>query len=103
MAVEDAERTLAGDDDVQAPVVEALGDLGDPGLAADSPRPDVRVAEDDPERLALVEAVADHRLVALLEDVERHELTGQQHQRQLEDRDLDGLFRHRGESRQQAE
>ena len=103
MAVEDAKRALAGDDDVQPPVVEALGDLGDPRLAPDPPRPGIRVAEHDPERLAVVEAVADHRLVALLEDVERHELAGQQDQRQLEDRDLDGFVRHRGESRQQAE
>jgi hypothetical protein len=33
--------------------------------------------------------VVDHALVALLEDVERQQLTRQQHQGQLEDRQLD--------------
>ena len=46
-------------------------------------------SQDDPERVVLVEAVLDHRLVALLEDVERDLLGWQQHERQLEDRYFD--------------
>ena len=70
-AVEDSKRTLAGDDDVQPPVVEALGDLGHPRLAADAPGAALGVAKHDPEGLALVEAASDHPLVAVLEDVQR--------------------------------
>ena len=39
---------------------------------------------EDPELALLVEALADHLLVALLEDVERHELAGQQHEAERE-------------------
>ena len=63
------------------------------GGAADPPGAPVVVAEDDPERLLGVDAVADHPLVALLEDVERHQLARQDHRRQFEDRQLDDPLR----------
>ena len=85
-----------GDDDVQATVVEALGHLGDAGLAADSPGAALVVAKDDPERLLLLETARDHALVALLENVQRQQLARQQDQRKLEDRELDSLVRHDG-------
>ncbi len=56
--------------------------------ASDPPRAPVVVAKDDAERLLGLEAVGDHALVALLEDVERHQLAGQQDDRQLEERQL---------------
>ena len=82
--IEDSKRPLAGDDDVQPTVVEPLGDLGDPRLA---------------EWLAGVEAAVDHPLVTLLEDVEWQQLAGKQHDRELEDRKLDRLGIHTGDSR----
>ena len=78
---------LAADDDVHAAVVEALQHLLDPRGAADRAGA-VVVAQDDPERLVLVQRAPDHPLVAVLEDVQRDLLAGQQHQRQLEDREL---------------
>ena len=39
---------------------------------------------EDPELALLVEALADHLLVALLEDVQRHELAGEQHEAERE-------------------
>ena len=45
-----------------------------------------------PNSLLLVEALADHLLVALLEDVQRHQLVGEQHEAEREQREaLDGL------------
>ena len=45
---------------------------------------------DDPELALLLEALSDHQLVALLEDVERDELAGQQHEPQREEREALG-------------
>ena len=80
---------LAGDDDVHPAVLEALQHLGDPRRAADPVGGAVVVAEHDSERLGGLEAVADHALVAVLEDVKRQELARQDHHRELEDRQLD--------------
>src|SRR5689334_10518237 len=38
--------------------------------------------------------MGDHELVALLEDVEGHQLSGEQHRRELEDRQLDRVLWH---------
>src|ERR687898_322197 len=89
-AVQHAERRLPGDHDVHAPVVEALEHVGDPGGAPHVPRTACVVAKHDPDRIAAVERAPDHALVALLEDVQRHELAGKKHDRQLEDGELAG-------------
>ena len=47
-----------------------------------------------PNGSSSLEAAGDHPLVALLEDVQRQQLARQQHQRKLEDRELDSLVRH---------
>ena len=47
-----------------------------------------------PNSLSCVEALADHQLVALLEDVERHELAGQQHEPEREQREALGRLHH---------
>ena len=57
-------------------VLEALEDLGDLHRAAVGLQPVVG-RPDDPELAPALQALADHRLVALLEDVQRHELVGQ--------------------------
>ena len=86
---------LSSDDDVEPAVVEALDDLGDPRRAADVPCRPLLVAEHDSEALAAVKRAADHALVALLEDVQRHQLARKQDDRKLEDRQLVPAFRHR--------
>ncbi len=94
-ALEDPEGLLAGDDDVEAPVVEPFEHFGDPGGAADPPGAAVVVAQDDAKRLLGLQAVTDHALVALLEDVERHQLSGQEDDRKLEQRQFaQGLVAH---------
>jgi adenylate cyclase len=95
--VEDAERSLAGDDDVDPAVVEALRNLGDACLAANPPRPGLGVVEDDSEGLSVLEAVGDHPLVALLEDVQREELARQENDGELEDRKLEAVVCHAGD------
>ena len=82
-AVEDPERGLSRNQHVHAAVVESLEHVRDLGGAADAPRGPALVAEHDPERLTAVQRVADHSLVAVLEDVKRQQLTGEQHDRQL--------------------
>jgi hypothetical protein len=78
-------------EDVEPAVVEALEHARDPSGAADLL--EAVVGEpDDPELALLLQALADHDLVALFEDVERHELARQQHEAQGEEREgLDGL------------
>ena len=49
---------------------------------------------EDPELALLVEALADHLLVALLEDVQRHELAGQQNEAEREEGEALDLLAH---------
>ena len=86
---------LAADHDVHPPVVEALEHVIDACGAADGARA-VVIAQDDAERLALLERGPDHPLVAVLEDVQRDLLARKQHEGQLEDRELE--TRHPGPS-----
>ncbi len=83
----DAEALVAFHEDVHAAVLELLEHLLDDRGAADRAGAVVG-AEDDPEGDVLVQTVLDHRLVAVLEDVQRDLLGGQQYQRQFEDRYL---------------
>jgi hypothetical protein len=67
------ERHGAFDEHVHAAVFEALEHLADAGGAADLLEPVVG-EPDDSELALLLEALADHELVALLEDVQRNQL-----------------------------
>ena len=92
-AVEDPERLTAGDHDVEAAVFEALEHLRRRGRCSRSIRAPAVVIEQDPDRLAALQRRPDHPLVALLEDVERDALAGEEDERQLEDRQRDGSWR----------
>src|SRR5215210_800583 len=65
-------------EDVEAAVLEPLEHLGDARRAADVLQR-VLCEPYDPELALLLEALPDHQLVALLEDVERNHLARQQH------------------------
>ena len=53
-------------------------------------------AQTIPNSVPSLEALGDHRLVALLEDVQRHELVGQRDETQREEREVAHLVvRHR--------
>ena len=53
----------------------------------------------DPELLLLLQALVHHRLVALLEDVQRNELAGKRHDRERKQREVaNELIRHRHRS-----
>src|SRR5919197_1244669 len=93
-SLQDLERLLSGDDDVHAPILEALQHLGHPRRAPDPVRGSLGVPKDDPERLRVLQAVTDHPLVALLEDVQRQQLPRQDHHGKLEDRKLDPFARY---------
>src|SRR5919197_24086 len=93
-SLQDLERLLSGDDDVHAPILEALQHLGHPRSAPDPVRGSLGVPKDDPERLRVLQAVTDHPLVALLEDVQRQQLPRQDHHGKLEDRKLDPFARY---------
>src|SRR5207248_6673123 len=84
LALEHSERPGPAGEDVHTAVLRALEHLGDLAGAADRPKPVVGEPHDPELRLG-VEAVADHGLVALLEDVERHDLGRQRHHRQREE------------------
>jgi hypothetical protein len=81
------QRARAAGEDVQAPVVHALEHLGDLHRAADRPQP-VLGGPHDPELALALQALADHRQVARLEDVQRHELVGQRYEAQREQREV---------------
>ena len=72
----DPERPRAAGDEVEPPVGHPLEHLGDLARAADRPQPVVG-EPDDPELRLLLQAARDHRLVALLEDVQRDQLARQ--------------------------
>ena len=81
--------SLAAHDEVQAAVVEALGHLDERGGAADLAGA-VVVGVEQGELLAVLLAVGDQPPVALLEDVERHQLTRDEHHGEREESDLAG-------------
>ena len=92
---DDPERPRAAREDVHAPVVHALEHLGDLHRAADRPLP-VVAGPDDSELRAALEALPDHRAVALLEDVQGNDLVGQGHDAEGEQREVaDDLVGHR--------
>jgi len=70
----DPEHPRPAREEVDAPVRQPLEHLGDLAGAADRSQP-VLGQPHDPELGLLVEALPDHRLVALLEDVQRDQLT----------------------------
>ena len=85
--VDDPERARAAREDVHAPVVHALEHLGDLHRAAD--RAHALVARpDDAELRAALQALADHRPIALLEDVQRDELVGECDDAEREEREV---------------
>ena len=89
----DAEHPRAARDEVDPPVGQPLEHLGDLARAADRPQPVVGQPH-DPELRLLLEAAPDHRLVALLEDVQRDQLARQRDEAQREQREvLDQLAR----------
>ena len=75
------EALAARDDDVEAAVVELVDDVVDRRRATLA-REGVVVVQHDAEDVAARAARGDQRLVALLEDVQRQDLAGQQHERQ---------------------
>ena len=80
------ERLGAPHEHVHAPVVELLQHLLDARRAADLAQ--AVVDEPDDAELGLeLQALADHRPVALLEDVQRHRLLRQQHEPEREQRE----------------
>ena len=78
---------MSFDDDVHPAVVEHLQHLHD-GRAGTDLAPSLAVLEHEPELVALGEALADQLLVAGLEDMERHALGRQEHERQWKQADL---------------
>ena len=81
----DAERARPARDEVEAAVGHPLEHLGDLAGAADVAQPVVGDPH-DPELALLLEHARDHRLVALLEDVQRDQLGRERHQSQREQR-----------------
>ena len=87
LALDHAERPGAVGQQVDAAVLEFLEDAVDPAGAADVAQ--TVVGEPDDSELAVpCEALVDHRLVALLEDVQRHDLGWQHGELQREQREL---------------
>ena len=87
LALDDPKRPRAPRQDVQAPVVHALEDLGDLAGAADVAQRALG-GPDDPELRVALQQLLEHRLVARLEDVQRDELVGQRDERQREQREV---------------
>ena len=87
LALDHAERPRAARQQVHAPVFHLLEHLLDRHRAADVAQPVVG-EPDDPELALGLQALADHRLVALLEDVQRNQLAGQRDEPQREQRKL---------------
>ena len=81
---EQAEGGRALREDVQAPVVRALEHARDRGGTADLAQAGAREPH-DAELASGGEALADHRLVALLEDVKRDELVRQKDEPEREE------------------
>ncbi len=95
LALQHAEGLRAAHEHVHAPVVEPLQELLDLHGAADLAQPVVREPE-DPELALALEALVDHRLIALLEDVQRDELAGKRDGREQKQRKFpDGPVGHR--------
>jgi hypothetical protein len=87
LLVDDPERARAAREDVHAPVVRALEDLRD--LHRATHRAHALLARpDDAELRAALQALADHRAVALLEDVQRHHLVRERDDAQREEREV---------------
>ena len=87
LALEHAKRPRAPRHEVHAPVVHALDHLGDLARAADLAQPVVGEPQ-DPELALVAQALVHHRLVALLEDVQRDQLARQRDEPQREQRKL---------------
>ncbi len=98
LALEQAKYARAAHEDRDAPVVLALEHALDLTGAAD--RLELVVCEPhDPELALAVEALLDHRAVALLEDVQRHALGRQRDDPQRKQwKILDGRFGHLSQS-----
>src|SRR5919198_2071612 len=87
VALDEAERARAAGDDVHAAVLGLLEHFGDFACAAD--RAQALVGEpDDPELAPGLQALADHRLVAVLEDVQGDELGRERDDAQGEEREV---------------
>lgn len=85
--LDDPEALPPLDDDVEPTVLEALQHLDDRRPGADAPHTRV-VSLDETELELQLEALVDQLAVAGLEDVQRHELGGQQHHVEREQPDL---------------
>ena len=83
----DPEHARAARDEVEAAVGHPLEHLGDLARAADRAQPVVG-DPDDPELALLLEHPRHHRLVALLEDVQRDQLAGQRDEAEREQREI---------------
>src|SRR5439155_1725347 len=87
LALDEPERARALAEDVHPPVVEALEHARHRDGAADALQ--LVIGQPDDAELAIaVQALADHRLVALLEDVEGHVLRGDGDEPQREQREV---------------
>ena len=93
-----AERAGATRQQVHAAIVGAVQHAFDPAGTADVAQPVVG-EPDDPELLVSREALADHRLEPLFEDVERHELRRQHDQLQREQREAVRVLGFQGHGR----
>jgi hypothetical protein len=82
----EAKRPRAAHEDVHPPVLRPLEQLVDPRTAADLLEALVAHPQDPELRLPL-EALPDHGLVALLEDVQGHHFSRQQDQPEREQRE----------------
>lgn len=85
--LEQADGGLAAGQDVRAAIGEPFEDLCDPGRAGDVGEALIRVPQDDRERLVRL-AAGDELPVARLEDVQRQDLVGEEHQFEREQRDV---------------
>ena len=96
LALEDAERPRAAREQVHPAVVEPLEHAVDLAGAADLAQAVLR-QPDDPELLLVAQALVHHRLVALLEDVQRDQLAGHRDEPEREQRKVAGEpVRHHG-------
>ena len=93
-ALQHAEHLRAARKQIHAALLVHLQHALDPAGAADLPQAIIGQPDDPELRLAL-EAFADHRLVALLEDVQRHRFARQHDNPKREQREvLDARLRH---------
>ena len=100
LTLDQPEGPRAADEDVHAPVLHPLEDLGDLARAADLLELVVGEPEDAELARVLIQAVLDHLAVAVLEDVQGDALAGQRDDPEREQREAPDLWLgHEPESR----